>query len=391
MRSGSFARVGVTPFAWGALPRVSPREVTLVRAIRARFSGVSSTAVAAVLSDLVGHAVVVDVRRRDMIDSARADLGAQGVVTILAGGGCIVALEVEAELALAIVGSLAGGRTLPKVARARGVEPEVAGALAGVVQYVARACECDLLTIAAIDATTGQARQRFGGVDAIAVEVAVRIGALRTHARLVVGADVSPETRRISPSSSVLRALDDVPLTLHVVVGAGHARRREMVLDVGDVVIVDGLCREGSCTLAAAGAMVGVESTRVASGGVRIGVRRSELAPEPPSSETMPSREDAAMSERSNHTGETLEFPAMDEGSPLADALAEMPVVVRVEAGSVTLSAREWAALHPGDVVTLDRNVGEAFTLRVSGRVIGRGELVEVDGALGVRILERVK
>jgi flagellar motor switch/type III secretory pathway protein FliN len=65
-------------------------------------------------------------------------------------------------------------------------------------------------------------------------------------------------------------------------------------------------------------------------------------------------------------------------------------VLVRVEIGSVTLPAREWAAIGVGDVVALDRRVGDAVHLRVARRIIARGELVDVDGAIGVRVLERL-
>jgi flagellar motor switch/type III secretory pathway protein FliN len=46
--------------------------------------------------------------------------------------------------------------------------------------------------------------------------------------------------------------------------------------------------------------------------------------------------------------------------------------------------------MSSGDVVTLGRRVGEAVTLRVGGAVVARGELVVVDGEVGVRIKHRV-
>ncbi|MEO7091680.1 MAG: FliM/FliN family flagellar motor switch protein, partial [Polyangiales bacterium] len=87
--------------------------------------------------------------------------------------------------------------------------------------------------------------------------------------------------------------------------------------------------------------------------------------------------------------GETMQVPVFGEGSAIADVLADLPLEVRVEAGSVTLPARAWAAMGNGDVVVLDRRVGESVTLRVGGKIVGRGELVDVDGQLGVRLIER--
>ena len=62
---------------------------------------------------------------------------------------------------------------------------------------------------------------------------------------------------------------------------------------------------------------------------------------------------------------------------------------LRVEVASVTLAARAWAALQPGDVVSLGRPLGDPVVLRVAGREIARGDLVDVDGELGVRIVRR--
>ena len=75
----------------------------------------------------------------------------------------------------------------------------------------------------------------------------------------------------------------------------------------------------------------------------------------------------------------------------LVDAVGEVPVVVRVEIGVAEMRAREWAALGPGDVVALGRKIGEGVTLRVAGVTVARGELVDLDGEVGVRILGRAE
>jgi type III secretion system YscQ/HrcQ family protein len=75
----------------------------------------------------------------------------------------------------------------------------------------------------------------------------------------------------------------------------------------------------------------------------------------------------------------------------LTDAVLEAPVVVRVELGSVSLPASEWAKLRPGDVIETGQRVAEPVVLRIAGRAVARGELVDVEGELGVRIRELVK
>ena len=75
------------------------------------------------------------------------------------------------------------------------------------------------------------------------------------------------------------------------------------------------------------------------------------------------------------------------EDSELTQIVGETPVLVRLELGCVEMSAAEWAALRPGDVVQCGRRIEEPVLLRAGGREIARGELVTVDGEIGVRIL----
>lgn len=75
-----------------------------------------------------------------------------------------------------------------------------------------------------------------------------------------------------------------------------------------------------------------------------------------------------------------------NEGETLTDVLLDTPVVVRVELGAVSMSAREWARLGTGDVIETGQRIAEPVVLRIAGREVGRGELVNVDGQVGVRI-----
>jgi flagellar motor switch/type III secretory pathway protein FliN len=77
---------------------------------------------------------------------------------------------------------------------------------------------------------------------------------------------------------------------------------------------------------------------------------------------------------------------SQNEGETLTDVLLETPVVVRVELGAVSMSAREWARLGAGDVIETGQRIAEPVVLRIAGREVGRGELVNVDGQVGVRI-----
>jgi len=65
------------------------------------------------------------------------------------------------------------------------------------------------------------------------------------------------------------------------------------------------------------------------------------------------------------------------------DAHVELTVAV----GTTQLSLRQLLDLSVGQVVTLGRPLAGPFEVRAEGRVLGRGELVDVDGELAVRIV----
>jgi flagellar motor switch protein FliM len=75
------------------------------------------------------------------------------------------------------------------------------------------------------------------------------------------------------------------------------------------------------------------------------------------------------------------------QGGEGAELLNDIPLQIAVEIGRVPVTADELVALKVGHVFDLNRVAGEPLDLSVNGRIVARGELVEVDGNLGVRIL----
>jgi flagellar motor switch protein FliM len=64
----------------------------------------------------------------------------------------------------------------------------------------------------------------------------------------------------------------------------------------------------------------------------------------------------------------------------------DLPVEVTCELARVTMTAREILELRPGSTISLAKAVDTAVDLVAGGRVIARGELVDLEGQLGVRI-----
>ena len=69
-------------------------------------------------------------------------------------------------------------------------------------------------------------------------------------------------------------------------------------------------------------------------------------------------------------------------------SILSVPVQVSVRLGRRRLRISELLRLGPGDVIDLERIVGEPVDLFVNDRLVARGELVVVDGRLGLTIVE---
>lgn len=67
-------------------------------------------------------------------------------------------------------------------------------------------------------------------------------------------------------------------------------------------------------------------------------------------------------------------------------ALNAAHVEVDVRVGSLEMSVAELARIQPGKVLELDRKVGELVDLVVDGHVHATGELVNIEGVIGVRV-----
>ncbi|MCP4503827.1 MAG: YscQ/HrcQ family type III secretion apparatus protein [Deltaproteobacteria bacterium] len=70
-----------------------------------------------------------------------------------------------------------------------------------------------------------------------------------------------------------------------------------------------------------------------------------------------------------------------------ANMLSDIAVDVVLELGRVNVSAADVMGLRPGQVIELTKSPSDPVDLVVDGKRIGQGELVEIEGELGVRIL----
>jgi type III secretion protein Q len=69
------------------------------------------------------------------------------------------------------------------------------------------------------------------------------------------------------------------------------------------------------------------------------------------------------------------------------DRTAQLPLRLEIELARIELPLSELARLEPGAALPLAVDRRGVVTLRIGERAVGRGELVDVDGAVGVRVL----
>jgi flagellar motor switch protein FliN/FliY len=80
-----------------------------------------------------------------------------------------------------------------------------------------------------------------------------------------------------------------------------------------------------------------------------------------------------------------LEIPPMSP--PTDTSPTDVPITLTVELGKINMPLEQLADLKPGMTLSLLRHAREPVELTSAGRLVARGELVQIDDVLGVRIL----
>jgi flagellar motor switch/type III secretory pathway protein FliN len=273
-------------------------------------------------------------------------------------------VEVEGALAATVV-TRALKRTPPKVTNpSHPASPNVAGALAAILVAAARKGDEPLRVLAAGPGPVLARDFVRAHGELVVASFTVTVDADAFLARVLVPAALASLAK---PAAFVPASLGDTPLDLAIVANVSLAHPDDIgALVPGDAWIpadwaLEGL--SGPVLLAAPELETGVTARLEADGRLVLG---GEVKP-------------LSWSTQMDETKEAL-----------LESVGEAPVVVRVEIGTARMRAREWAELQPGDVVGLGRKIADPVILRVAGLEVARGELVQIDGEVGVRILDRL-
>jgi flagellar motor switch/type III secretory pathway protein FliN len=281
--------------------------------------------------------------------------------------GLDVTLEVETPLAIALA-ARALKRPPPKIPGLVG-DAEAAslgGSLAAIVAAVSRSSgDSPLQVRAAGSSAAWLAKRRTLGQAVDTATFSIAVDGETFGARLLFHATPTRTTvQRFS--SEQLRRLGTMPLEIPIVAATALSTVADVAaLDIGDAWMLGAApwarTLRGDVVLAAPGGERGARATLVEGGRLVLRAGSQELGGDP-----MP--EDGA-------------------NDPITLSVGDVPVVVRIEVGAARMTAREWASLAVGDIVGLARDIADPVTLRVGGVEVAKGELVDIEGEMGVRIL----
>jgi type III secretion protein Q len=367
-------------YRWDLLPRVPRSTVALTRGLVAQLGGVDTAAAAAAVAALLG--VPVATRRGSVAAVAREELarflgGAPRACVTLGYGERRAVVACEAAFAVALCQRVLGlapelPAPRPLTAAEEGVLALVAltwiGAGAGHAGDPAAAGDeppAGSPWLHGVSQDVARAAAVFTGPWVIVLEIEARAGDRAGTVHLLLPEALVTAAPR-TPAAG-LRRLELCAVRCPVEVGRGLVPAPQLAaLAAGDVVVLDDLRlnpERGGPARLRAGRLV--FPLNVAPGGL------------------------ATVAEAPYET-RSCEGDPMPEttGVPSTERLAALEVEVAAEIGRVVLSGREIAGLGPGSVVELRRPLGGPVDLLVQGRLIARGELVDVDGEVGVRVLE---
>jgi flagellar motor switch protein FliM len=204
--------------------------------------------------------------------------------------------------------------------------------------------------------------------------------------------------RRATDARTHGARLRNLPATFRVEVGLVEIGGGELAqLREGDVVLVDALsCRPDQAQHGTARLKLGLGqaghvevSVAVSAGVFRVTVLGFVLgAPPLPGEQPAAGPQPLGGQQPDESTSPGVKARSSVEGNADgSDLMNDIPLQISVELARLTITAEEVVAMKVGQVFDLSRTAGDPLELSVNGRVVARGELVEIDGNLGVRIV----
>ncbi len=365
------------PFPWERIPRVARARLSPLRRVARAMP--SARLPEQALFELLGTTVSFELAPLEHcppggLASALADPLAAIVLEHAGGGlGARAALELDPRMAALVCDRALGGEGDDPAVPVGPLSDVERGALAYVAARTVSAAGLPFV-VRGVATSAGTLAGALGDAGAVVLPASVWLGEARGLARMWLperALDAALRTTAAAPVSAALLAL---PLTALVEAAWGTIADHELRgLRPGDALLLD----ESWLRPAANGAFAGEVRARLAGGhAFRV---RCALAPEA----LRITKIEVGLAPGAKE-GTKMEPQTKTDATSRAN---DVPLEVSIEIARFTLPLAEVASLAVGEVLATGRGIGERVTLRANGQAVATGELVEVEGEVGMRIL----
>jgi type III secretion protein Q len=374
----------VTPYPFERLHKATRPEVELLRYCARRIPRINTSSALSTAAKLLGVAVSCKQRTPELCTADRFQqrLLEPLVVAVLekgtTGPSSRLLVEIPPQLASAVVDRALGGD---------GAQAPTQGLLGmddlsrGVLGYViARVLESAGASFYLRAILTGKSPvlTTLGEESAVLLPIATLFGQTPFVLHLwTPAATVRAFSSEVDSDydAAAVSALALVTVTLSAKAGAAQLNGQEWrSLATGDVVVLDrcGLCHikelwSGTVDLAVEGAARTVW---------RCNARDVTLEVD-----SVKTTQEIAVEESGTHIQQDR------DAENALNLASDAPVELSVEIARFTLTLAELGKLKPGEILLTRRPIGERVVLRAGRHALASGELVDVDGEVGVRIL----
>ncbi len=368
------------PYPYETWPRIGREDAMILRRIARRLPLSAPEGAAAAVAGALGAEPRVRPTPLGFVAPGQlAESVADPLVAVVLAppepGAARVAVELDPRLAACVIDRALGGEAGPEIAEPSSPLGDVErGVLAFVAARTVARSAGRPWRVAGVVTSPAALAYAVGDAGAVVWAAEVELGADRGAVRAWV-----PDAALRSAADDVVPSADRVarlPLSMVVEGGRGNLGAEELAeLRPGDVVVLDeswlaagGGGPSGEARLRVAGSARTAWQCRIEDDGIT--VVRVDVGHDAPS----------GRGRRMKETDET----SADRAVQMA---GDAPVEVTIELARFTMPLEELAALRPGEVVVTGRPIGETVVLRAGGRAVAEGELVDVDGEVGVRLL----
>lgn len=378
------------PYPYERWPRVSRAEQRLLRRVLRALPPAGADRARAEAESVLGCALALAAGAAQWLSVERAGhvlaasptalwlLGPQGTpdTTVL----CAVPPAFAAQL----IDRVLGGEGRAEHPAGVPIDALSAGVLAYLAARVLAALDAEL-RVATVLQTREQALALLGTGPVIVLPLTIALASGETGSmQLLVPAAAAALAGEPAAPVALPAALRSLPVTLCAHAATVTLARADLqALALGDVVVPE------RCRLARAGAGFTGEVMLHVVGGRRTRFRCAASAAQLTIQAV--ERDHDARSAMSDARRIPTQALAAAPEADLSQLAGDAPIELCLELARFTLPLDELGALRPGEVLATGRPVGARVALSAGGRTVARGELCEVDGEIGVRILEAVE